>query len=89
LFSDKTGNSDDAAIPQSLKLINFAHRETHMGIEEQKAKLPLSLNGRGSAGALAIVAGMLVAKQMKTADDFWWATQGSPRTDAMTAALVQ
>ena len=38
---------------------------------------------------LAIVAGILVARHLKTADDLFGGPQGSPRTDAMIAAAVQ
>lgn len=37
---------------------------------------------------LAIVAGILVARHLKTADDLFGGPQGSPRTDAMIAAAV-
>ena len=35
------------------------------------------------------LAGILVARHLKTADDFFVTPQGSPRTDAMIAAAVQ
>jgi hypothetical protein len=35
------------------------------------------------------VAGILVARHLKTADDLFGGPQGSPRTDAMIAAAVQ
>jgi hypothetical protein len=38
---------------------------------------------------LAIVAGILVAHHLKTAEDLFGGSQGSPRTDAMVAAAVQ
>ncbi len=38
---------------------------------------------------LAIVAGILVARHLNTADDLFGGPQGSPRTDAMIAASVQ
>jgi hypothetical protein len=37
---------------------------------------------------LAIVAGILVARHLKTADDLF-DTKGSPRTESMVAAAVQ
>ena len=43
----------------------------------------------GRKRALAIVAGILVARHMKTAEDLFGGSQGSPRTDAMVAAAVQ
>jgi hypothetical protein len=38
---------------------------------------------------LPIVAGILVARHLKTPDDLFGGPQGSPRTDAMIAAAVQ
>jgi len=38
---------------------------------------------------LAIVAGILVAGHLKTAEGLFGTPQGSPRTDAMVAAAVQ
>jgi hypothetical protein len=38
---------------------------------------------------LAIVAGILVARNLKTAEDLFGTPQGSPRTDAMVAAAIQ
>jgi broad specificity phosphatase PhoE len=43
----------------------------------------------GRKRALAIVAGILIARHMKTAEDLFGGSQGSPRTDAMVAAAVQ
>jgi hypothetical protein len=43
----------------------------------------------GRKRVLAIVAGILVARHLKTADDLFGGPQGSPRTDAMIAAAVQ
>ena len=43
----------------------------------------------GRKRALAIIAGILVARHLKTADDLFGSPQGSPRTDAMVAAAVQ
>ena len=43
----------------------------------------------GRKRVLAIVAGILVAQHLKTADDLFGGPQGSPRTDAMIAAAVQ
>jgi hypothetical protein len=43
----------------------------------------------GRKRALAIVAGVLVARHLKTAEDLFSGSQGSPRTDAMVAAAVQ
>jgi hypothetical protein len=43
----------------------------------------------GRKRVLAIVAGILVARHLKTAEDLFGTPQGSPRTDAMIAAAVQ
>jgi len=43
----------------------------------------------GRKRVLAIVAGILVARHLKTADDLFGGPQGSPRTDRMIAAAVQ
>jgi hypothetical protein len=43
----------------------------------------------GRKRVLAIVAGILVARHLKTADDLFGGPQGSPRTDSMIAAAVQ
>jgi len=43
----------------------------------------------GRKRVLAIVAGILVARHLRTADDLFGGPQGSPRTDAMVAAAVQ
>jgi hypothetical protein len=43
----------------------------------------------GRKRTLAVVAGVLVARHLKTAEDLFGGSQGSPRTDAMVAAAVQ
>lgn len=43
----------------------------------------------GRKRVLAIAAGTLVARHLKTADDLFGGPQGSPRTDAMITAAVQ
>jgi hypothetical protein len=43
----------------------------------------------GRKRTLAIVAGVLVARHLKTAEDLFGGSQGSPRTDGMVAAAVQ
>ena len=43
----------------------------------------------GRKRVLAIVAGILVARHLKTAEDLFGTPQGSPRTDAMVNAAVQ
>ena len=43
----------------------------------------------GRKRTLAIVAGVLAARHLKTAEDLFGGSQGSPRTDAMVDAAVQ
>ena len=43
----------------------------------------------GRKRVIAIIAGILVAKHLDTADDLFGGPQGSPRTDRMVAAAVQ
>jgi hypothetical protein len=43
----------------------------------------------GRKRTLAIVAGVLVARHLKTTEDLFGGSQGSPRTDGMVAAAVQ
>jgi hypothetical protein len=43
----------------------------------------------GRKRVLAIVAGILVARHLNTADDLFGGPQGSPRTDKRTAAAIQ
>jgi len=43
----------------------------------------------GRKRVLAIAAGILVARHLKTADDLFGGPQGSPRTHALIAAAVQ
>jgi hypothetical protein len=43
----------------------------------------------GRKRVLAIVAGIIVACHLTTADDLFGGPQGSPRTDAMVAAAIQ
>jgi hypothetical protein len=38
---------------------------------------------------LAIIAGIIVARHLDTADDLFGGPQGSPRTDKMVAAAIQ
>jgi hypothetical protein len=38
---------------------------------------------------VAIVAGIIVARHLETADDLFGGPQGSPRTDKMVAAAIQ
>jgi hypothetical protein len=42
----------------------------------------------GRKRVLAIVAGILGARHLKTAEDLFGGLQGSPRTDAMIAASI-
>jgi len=43
----------------------------------------------GRKRVLGIIAGILVARHLKTTDDLFGGPQGSPRTDAMIGAAVQ
>jgi len=43
----------------------------------------------GRKRVLAIVAGIIVARHLDTADDLFGGPQGSPRTDQMVAAAIQ
>ena len=43
----------------------------------------------GRKRVLAIVAGIIVARHLDTADDLFGGPQGSPRTDKMVAAAIQ
>jgi hypothetical protein len=43
----------------------------------------------GRKRVLAIVAGIIVARHLDTADDLFGGPQGSPRTDKMISASVQ
>jgi hypothetical protein len=43
----------------------------------------------GRKRVLAIVAGIIVARHLVTADDLFGGPQGSPRTDKMVAAAIQ
>ena len=38
---------------------------------------------------LGIIAGIIVARHLETADDLFGGPQGSPRTDKMVAAAIQ
>ena len=42
----------------------------------------------GRKRVLAIVAGIIVARHLDTADDLFGGPQGSPRTDQMVAAAI-
>ena len=43
----------------------------------------------GRKRVLAIVAGIIVARHLTTADDLFGGPQGSPRTDKLIAASIQ
>jgi hypothetical protein len=43
----------------------------------------------GHKRVIAIIAGIIVARHLDTADDLFGGPQGSPRTDKMIAAAVQ
>jgi hypothetical protein len=57
-------------------------------VDEEKAKAYDALMDEGRKRVLAIVAGILVARHLKTADDLF-DSKSSPRTDSMVAAAVQ
>ena len=43
----------------------------------------------GRKRVLAIIAGIIVARHLDSADDLFGGPQGSPRTDKMVAAAIQ
>lgn len=43
----------------------------------------------GRKRVLGIIAGILVARHLKTADDLFGTPNGSPRTEAIVAAAIQ
>jgi len=43
----------------------------------------------GCKRVVAIIAGIIVARHLDTADDLFGGPQGSPRTDKMVAAAIQ
>jgi hypothetical protein len=43
----------------------------------------------GRKRVMAIIAGIIVARHLDTADDLFGGPQGSPRTDRMIAAAIQ
>jgi hypothetical protein len=43
----------------------------------------------GRKRVIAIIAGIIVARNLERADDLFGGPQGSPRTDAMIAAAIQ
>lgn len=45
--------------------------------------------GEGRKRVVAIIAGIIVARHLDTADDLFGGPQGSPRTDKMISAAVQ
>ncbi len=53
-------------------------------------KLSLALTiDEGRKRVVAIITGIIVARNLKTADDLFGGPQGSPRTDKMVAAAIQ
>ncbi len=48
-----------------------------------------ALVDEGRKRVLAIVAGIIVARHLATADDLFGEPQGSPRADKMVAAAIQ
>jgi hypothetical protein len=58
-------------------------------LDEEKAKMyPVGIMDEGRKRVLGIIAGILVASHLKTADDLF-DTRDSPRTRSMVAAAVQ
>jgi hypothetical protein len=57
-------------------------------LDEQKAKAYHAPMDEGRKRVLAIVAGILVARHLKTTEDLF-DNRSSPRTEAMVAAAVQ
>jgi hypothetical protein len=62
-----------------------------MGDKENTKRMcyPTSEMDEGRKRVLAIVAGIIVARHLQTADDLFGGPQGSPRTDKMIAASIQ
>jgi hypothetical protein len=58
-------------------------------IDEEKAKMYYFVMEEGRKRVLAIVAGILVARHLKTTEDLFEGPGRSPRTDGMVAAAVQ
>jgi|SRR5271169_3424835 len=56
-------------------------------LDEQKGKVLIPLVGEARKRVLAIVAGILVARHLKTADDLF-DSRSSPRTESLVAAAV-
>lgn len=68
----------------------FAPPSGQIYVDEQKAKaIEYPRMDEGRKRVLAIVAGILVARHLNTADDLFGGPQGSPRTDAMITASLQ
>ena len=53
------------------------------------ARLRVPNMGEGRKRVLAMIAGIPVARHLKTADDLFGRSQGNPRTDGMVTAAVQ
>ena len=61
-----------------------------VSVGEEKTKvLQCRSMEEGRKRVLAIVAGIIVARHLNTADDLFGGPQGSPRTDKMIAAAIQ
>lgn len=56
-------------------------------VDEQKANIYHAVMHEGRKRVLAIVAGILVARHIKTTDDLF-ETRSSPRTESLVAAAV-
>jgi len=73
-------------------LIEPSRHDTHLRIPHLILGMGKVYDARMDEGrkrVLAMVAGSLVARHLKTAADLFRSPQGSPRTDAMVAAAVQ
>ena len=76
----------------SFRKVYFRRRgaaNVHYGMANKRRICYHVLMDEGRKRVLAIVAGILVARHLNTADDLFGGPQGSPRTDAMIAAAVQ
>ena len=54
-----------------------------------QAAEPVYPMDEGRKRVVAIIAGIIVARHLNTADDLFGGPQGSPRTDKMVAAAIQ
>jgi hypothetical protein len=57
--------------------------------EDKAKRLTISETDEGRKRVVAIIAGIIVARHLDTADDLFGGPEGSPRTDKMVAASIQ